>query len=274
MSKLKVECSRAWGELAATSITIGRFWSSMDNETRERMAKKFNVCFMMAKKSLPFTKYPTLLELESRHGLDLGPAYRMPDSAKAFTSYIAKSQCQTFLNALSSSGSRFFSFLMGGTTDAGNKEDKLIVLLYCSEDATAQEITPCTRYLSIHSPGKADASGLLSCVNEALKFMGVENVLDKDSVLGVEDRPVLVGGGTDGASVNVGDHTGLKAQMQQALPWLYWSWCYAHCLELACKNAFPSSIFTNIVEMLLHLFYIYKKSPKKSHELTNIVDDL
>ena len=36
--------------------------------------------------------------------------------------------------------------------------------------------------------------------------MGVENVLDKDSILGV-------GGGTDGASVNVGVHTGLKAQM-------------------------------------------------------------
>ena len=53
---------------------------------------------------------------------------------------------------------------------------------------------------------------------EALKVMGVDNVLDKDSV---EGRPVLFGGGTDGATVNVGDHTGLKAQIQQALPWLY-----------------------------------------------------
>ena len=104
--------------------------------------------------------------------------------------------------------------------------------------------------------------------------MGVDSVLDKDSVLRVEGRPVLVGGGRDGASVNVGDHTGLKAQMQQCLPWLYWSWCYAHRLELACKNAFSSSLSTNIVEMLLRLFYIYEKSPKKSHELTNIVDNL
>ena len=102
---------------------------------------------------------------------------------------------------------------MDGTTDAGNQEDELIVLLYCSKDATTQEITPCTRYWSIHSPGKVDANGLLSCVSEALQFMGVENVLDKDSVLGVEGKPVLVGGGTDGASVNVGIHTGLKAQM-------------------------------------------------------------
>ena len=47
--------------------------------------------------------------------------------------------------------------------------------------------------------------------------MGVENVLDKDSVLGVEGRPVLAGGSTDGASVNAGDCTGLKAQIQQAM---------------------------------------------------------
>ena len=53
---------------------------------------------------------------------------------------------------------------MDGTTDAGNQEDELIVLLYCSKDGTTQEITPCTRYLSIHNPGKADANGLLSLV--------------------------------------------------------------------------------------------------------------
>ena len=45
MAKLKVERSRAKGESAATSTTIGRFLSSMDDETRERMAKKFDVCF-------------------------------------------------------------------------------------------------------------------------------------------------------------------------------------------------------------------------------------
>ena len=28
----------------------------------------------------------------------------------------------------------------------------------------------------------------------------------------------------------------LKGMMQRSLPWLHWSWCYAHRLELACKN--------------------------------------
>ena len=37
--------------------------------------------------------------------------------------------------------------------------------------------------------------------------------------LGVEESyPLLVGGGTDGASVNVGQHTGMISQMKRALP--------------------------------------------------------
>ena len=41
-------------------------------DAQQRMAKKFDVCFMQ--ESLPFTKYPALLELESHHEVDLGPS--------------------------------------------------------------------------------------------------------------------------------------------------------------------------------------------------------
>ena len=63
-------------------------------------------------------------------------------------------------------------------------------------------------------------------------------MLDKTKVLGVEKKPILVGGGTDGAAVNVSEHSGMKGIMQRALPWLFWAWCYAHRLELACKDSF------------------------------------
>lgn len=53
-------------------------------------------------------------------------------------------------------------------------------------------------YTCTCSPGKADAGGVVLCVSEAPKFMGMENVhvLDKDSVLEVAGRSVLVWGGT------------------------------------------------------------------------------
>ena len=51
-------------------------------------------------------------------------------------------------------------------------------------------------------------------------------------------------------------------------------WCYAHRLELACKNALTSTLFKDMEEMLLRLYYLYEKSPKKTRELGEIVEEL
>ena len=44
----------------------------------------------------------------------------------------------------------------------------------------------------------------------ALKLVGVQSVLDKDSVLSVSGKPVLIGVGMDSPSINVGEQTGLN----------------------------------------------------------------
>ena len=148
------------------------------------------------------------------------------------------------------------------------------MMMFCKRNEKAEEINSCVRYLSIEVPGRADANGLIKCVGNALKFVGIEDVLDKTKVLGVEEKPILVGGGTDGAAVNVSEHSGMKEIMQRALPWLFWAWCYAHRLELACKDSFSSILFKEIQDVLLRLYYLYEKSPKKSRELVDIVTDL
>ena len=94
------------------------------------------------------------------------------------------------------------------------------------------------------------------------------------SVLGVQGKPILVGGGTDGASVNIAEHNGMKGKLQKELPWLHWTWYYAHRLELACKDAFSRQLFKDIAEVLLRLYYLYSKSPKKTRELADILQNL
>ena len=124
-------------------------------------------------------------------------------------------------------------------------------------------------------PEKAD--GLVRCLGSSLHELGIENALDQASVLGADgSRPILVGGGTDGASVNIAKQNGMKAKMQREIPWLFWAWCYAHRLELACADALISPLFKELSEMLLRLYHIYANSPKKSRELhvAEIVTDL
>lgn len=112
------------------------------------------------------------------------------------------SQHHGLLESLSS-GRHFFSLIMDVTTDAGKQENELIVIVNHFRDEVMQEIIHHTRYLSIRSPKNAGACGLIKYSGKALKVIGIGNVLDKDRLLGVESKPVLVGVGTDGAKLNV-----------------------------------------------------------------------
>ena len=51
-------------------------------------------------------------------------------------------------------------------------------------------------------------------------------------------------------------------------------WCLVHKLELSVKDALKGTTFAFIDEMLLCLYYIYKKSPKMCRELDDVVLEL
>lgn len=109
---------------------------------------------------------------------------------------------------------------MDGSTDAGNVEDELVLIQYCTQDAAAQEMRSCVRYLSLEVPMKADADGVIKCIGNSLQVLGVDNILDRSSVVGAQGKPILIGGGTDGASVNIAEKNGMKGKLQKELPWL------------------------------------------------------
>ena len=120
---------------------------------------------------------------------------------------------------------------MDASTDKGKIENELFVILYCQRDDTVEEIRSCARYFGVIEPAKCDADGLVKCLGTALELLGIKDALSKE-VLGVESHPVLVGCGTDGASVNVSEQNGMRGKLQRKLPWLFWAWCFAHQLEL------------------------------------------
>ena len=128
-------------------------------------------------------------------------------------------------------------------------------------------------FFNLEASERANASGLVKCLSKSLAPLEITDILS-DEIVNTERNPVLVGGGTDGASVNVANHNGMKSMMLDSHPWLVWSWCYAHRLELACKNALHSKLFEDVDEMLLRLFYLYERSPKKTRELEEIVKEL
>ena len=48
------------------------------------------------------------------------------------------------------------------------------------------------------------------------------------------------------------------------MPWIAFAWCMAHRLELAIQDALNDTFFDEIDDMILRIFYLYQKSPKKN----------
>ena len=72
-------------------------------------------------------------------------------------------------------------------TDVGNVEDELV---HSDIDDVQQEITTSSRFLSLHNPPKADASGLPEWLSEAMQLLGPEHCSR------CRHKPVLIGIGT------------------------------------------------------------------------------
>ena len=159
MSLLHVEQAKATNHPVTAYAPIAQTLLSMDRSLQERMGKKFDIFYMVAKENLPFRKYPAIHELESRYGVDLGQSYATKDSAKSFTHCIAESQRRAFVERLLNK--QFYSFLMDGTTDASKVDDELVVIMSFCKDDTAGMVGSYARYFSIQVPTRADADGLI-----------------------------------------------------------------------------------------------------------------
>ena len=103
-----------------------------------------------------------------------------------------------------------------------------------------------------------DAKGLFNCLDDSLCRLGKEAINT--------EYCKMLGTGTDGASVNIAG-TGLKDLVEKEVPWLYWSWCLTHRVELAVKDA-----------LICYPAYItcicMKINQKKCHELEEIIHNL
>ena len=109
---------------------------------------------------------------------------------------------------------------MDVSTDKGRVENELFVILHCRRNDVLREITTSARYFCVLEPARSDADGLVQCLGTALKNMGIDNILQREDVLRVHEHPVLVGCGTDGASVNISAQNGMQGKLKAALPWL------------------------------------------------------
>ena len=118
---------------------------------------------------------------------------------------------------------------------------------------------PKVRYFSVESVKNANAAGIHENIQTAFNRFGVTKF---------EDR--IVGLNADGASVNMGPLNGLGKIVRDSALWLQLVHCFNHRIKLALKDAFDTSPFGDIDNMLMKLYYLYEKSPKRYRELKEL----
>ena len=232
----------------------------MNKQDLERTKKKFEVAYFIAKEELPIVKYGPLLDLEERHGVDVGTAYRNENTGGVFMDYISESLADELKEKLDHSN--FYSVLTDGSTDTAISENEAVFVVHFDPEPPAtQQVKVNVNLVKLVYTKSADASGVVECISDAFTSIGIEHVCKK-----------LVGFGADGASVNRGDKEGVKAILKRENPWLNFGWCVAHRLELALKDALKGTSFDEVDNVILRLHYLYKKSPKKLRQLKELVE--
>ena len=247
---------------ASSSISeapIVRALSRMDSAAEQKMVRKFEVAYTIAKEGLAFHKMTSLCNLLERQGVDLGEGYKTNMACSTFVDFIAENLRLNLSEALQSRN--FFSLQMDGSTDAANIEEKIFLSTYLDVSDSDGTVHVRNNFLCVRQPKSTTAIGLAECVTRALSYMGV----------GQTEK--LLGFGCDGANVNLGDG-GLRGKLEVDRPWLVTTWCVAHRLELALKDALRGTLFDEINEILMQVYYLYTKSPKKYRELDEVITEM
>ena len=188
-SLLQRECASAEGRSLASFAPIAKALSTIPEDERVKLRYKFDLAYFISREKLSFRKYPQLVKLEARHGVNIGTNYVTETSCREFTHYIADSVRQQLCNCLSTVN--FFSLLLDGSTDCGNIDNELFLVVWFDKLGTSEKVCTKSSYFQVCKPNSVTAEGMLEMVQIVLGKLGVQELDD-----GACSK--LVGFGTDG----------------------------------------------------------------------------
>ena len=240
---------------------IAKALTTLDARTEETVKKKFEIAYFLTKENLPFVKMASLCHLIEKHGVGLGTGYKNDQACANFVQYIAKDQRLQLVDILSKA--KYFSIQIDGSTDSANVEEEMFLTLYFNPYSDDRKVHVQDKFLAIRRPKCSNAEGLFECFKRALAHAGIA---------GWENKLVWIG--CDGTNVNLGTN-GFRGYIEKSDPWAVSFWCLVHRLELSLKDALKGiNLYNTIDDMLMRAYYLYEKSPKKCHELDEVVASL
>lgn len=253
-----IECERALiAQTHPEKAPLTSCLNKMDKDVKAKLILLFNTAYYVAKEEEPFAKFPKLVDLQIKNGLNLGNTYKTDHACHTFIDSIA----DTLISSLKEKirNARFFSLMTDASTDRSVQEQEIIYLTFLENGL------PVTTMVNMVTLAHANSQGILDAILAGLQEFGVSEEDLKDK---------LIGFGCDGASVMIGHKNGVAAKLKDKFPALVTIWCVAHRLELAALDSMKIPAVTELKNILNGVYKHYHNSPKASRELQAVAKAL
>ena len=115
-------------------------------------------------------------------------------AGKDFVHYIAEEKRKDLLQTLAKG--KKFSLLMDGSTDTGNIDNEILLVVWCDPDGSDEKVHTRMDFLTVSRSQSVTARGLFQVLEGCLQGLGIQEVSP-------DECQKLVGVGTDGAAANI-----------------------------------------------------------------------
>ena len=219
----------------------------------------FRTAYFVAVNNRPYSDHPELLDLQKLNGVKIGRVLQSnvvcADIVDHIASEMRKKVVEAIVTAAGTSCKIPISVLVDESTALGQKSCLIIYLRCCLLDNSK----PVNFFLDLVELSNATAQGITEAVLSCLSHYGLtESILSN----------ILLGFASDGASVMLGQKSGVFARLKDKFPSIIGWHCYNHRVELAVHDAVKSCSQVNKFKMFMDKLYsLYSMSPKNKRLL-------
>lgn len=253
--------AHAWATCVEAASTASRHTASaeqmlksMNSITLGRVENIFRTCHAIAKSGRPFTDLDWTCKLDDMKRVDIDSVFRNDKSARMFIHFIAEVERRALKEKLEKC--KFFSLITDGVTDSILKPAAVVYVCFANEGKVHCQI------VGVQPVHKTNASTIKNAIEQTLQINLQLSLASKDW------SRKLVGFGSDGTDVMVGENSGVAKLLREIQPCVLSLSCFAHHLSLAYKEVLKNvQLYNILISLLRNMYYFYHNSPLNKNNL-------
>ncbi|XP_054041768.1 sperm flagellar protein 2 [Rissa tridactyla] len=247
-------CMEAASTASPDTASAGQMLKSMNSITLGRVENIFRTCHAIAKSGRPFTDLDWMCKLDDMKGVDIGSVFRNDKSARTFIHFIAEVERRALKEKLEKC--KFFSVISDGVTDSILKAAAVVYVRFANKGKAHCQI------VGVRPVHKTDASTIKNAIEETLQINLQLSLASQDW------SKKLVGFGSDGTDIMVGQNSGVAKLLREIQPCVQSVHCFAHRLKLAYKGALKNiQLYNILINVLRNMYHFYHNSPLNKNNL-------